>query len=46
MGKRTYSYFDLFEEEKYEDDLFPACIHSLFYSKNRIEDLKKMHMQN
>jgi hypothetical protein len=34
-GKRQYSYFDLFEDEKYKDDLFPTSIHSLFYSKTK-----------
>ena len=46
MGKRPYSYFDLLDEEKYKDDLFPASAHSLFYSKMKREDIKKSYATN
>ena len=46
MLKRPYSYFDLLEEEKYKDDLFPATVHSLFYSKGKSDEIKKSYAKN
>ena len=45
-GKRHYNYFDIYEEEKYKDDLFPANNQSIFYTKSKVQEVKEKLLAN
>ena len=45
-GKRHYNYFDIYEEEKYKDDLFPANNQSIFYTKSKVQEVKEKWLAN